>query len=294
MVLVQSAHEFTIEGHKIVARCFNEDKAGTPVIFIHGLTTSVNFWPYIQVPMIQETFRWCSLSMPGHYPAAFPAGFHEQDLTIDMITRVLITAIHELAGDQPVILVGHSLGGSAALSIASSEPGLIKGVISISGFIHGKLRGLTGVLQWMARSGKISETLLKMGLKLLASNRYVFKYGVSVFAYDWKALYSYPHIDSTIDLLYPDAKNLDVNVIASYYRKIGDMDISNELPHITAPTLLITGTKDWIVQPEHSYMIKEKVRGSDLVALEGAGHLPMVERAHQYRNAVTRWLEKIV
>ncbi|HNS91266.1 MAG TPA: hypothetical protein PKJ72_14605 [Deltaproteobacteria bacterium] len=29
--------KFTIEGHRIAARCFNEDKAGTPIVFIHFL-----------------------------------------------------------------------------------------------------------------------------------------------------------------------------------------------------------------------------------------------------------------
>jgi len=294
MNAVRPELEFTIEGHKLAARCFNEDKAGTPIVFIHGLTTSLNFWSFVQVPMIQESVRWYSLSMPGHYPAVFPAGFREQDLTMDMLTRILAAAIHELTGDQPVILAGHSLGGSAALSITSSEPGLVKGVVCISGFIHGALRGLSGVLQWMARSGKVSETLLKLDLKLLASSRCVFKYGISVFAHDWKALYSHPSIDRAIDLLYPDTKNLDVNAMAAFCRRLPDMDISEGLPRITAPTLLITGTRDWIVQPEHSHMIKEKVRASELVALEGAGHLPMIERAHQYRRAVTGWLEKIV
>ena len=289
-----SEREMNIEGHKIVALCFNKEKSGTPVIFIHGLTTSINFWSYIQVPMIQENFRWYSLSMPGHFPAKFPTDFHEHDLTMEMITRVLTTAIHELVQDQPVILVGHSLGGSSVLNIASSEPSIAKGVISISGFINGKLKGLTGILQWMAHSGRITETLLKLDLKILASNRYVYKYGISVFASDWKALYSYPHIDKAIDLLYPDAKNLDVNVIASYYRRIGDMDISDGLPRITAPTLVLTGTKDWIVQPAHSSMIKDKVQGCELVLFDGAGHLPMIERWHQYRNAMVSWLEKIL
>ncbi len=40
-------------------------------------------------------------------PAAFPPGFRREDLTAEMIARVLTGAIRELVGDQLVMLIGH-------------------------------------------------------------------------------------------------------------------------------------------------------------------------------------------
>ena len=78
-----------IKGHEIVALPFNEEKTGTPAIFIHGLTASVHFWGASNPPVVQERTRWYSLSLPGHYPARFPSEFRAEDLTAEMMASVL-------------------------------------------------------------------------------------------------------------------------------------------------------------------------------------------------------------
>lgn len=107
---MNSSKEIDIGGHKIVARVFNKEKTGIPVIFIHGITATIDFWEPVQTPIFKKNFRWYSLSLPGHYPAKLPSGFHNESLTADMMAQVLTDAIKELIDDQPVILAGHSTG----------------------------------------------------------------------------------------------------------------------------------------------------------------------------------------
>ena len=101
---MNSLKRMDIGGHKIVAKAFNEDKTGIPVIFIHGITATIDFWEPVQVPIIKDHFRWYSLSLPGHYPAQLPNEFHKESLTADMMAQVMTDAVKELVGDQPVIL----------------------------------------------------------------------------------------------------------------------------------------------------------------------------------------------
>jgi pimeloyl-ACP methyl ester carboxylesterase len=288
-----STREMNIEGHKIVAQCFNENKAGIPAIFIHGVTTSINFWHYVQIPLIKENFRWYSLSLPGHFPATLPTDFTKDKLTADMITHILTTAIRELVADQPAILVGHSTGGFSVLSIAAYAPEIAHRVISIAGFAHGKWTGVLAILQWLARHGKITEALFKTDLKILVSSRIIYKMAIFLFAYDWKALYTHPDLEKILDLLYPVAKNLDVNAMLYYFNRMPEIDISDRLPHITAPTLVLTGSNDPIVPPSQSHLIAGRVPNCELVILEGAGHLLMAERPLQFNDAITNWLEKV-
>jgi pimeloyl-ACP methyl ester carboxylesterase len=69
------------------------------------------------------------------------------------------------------------------------------------------------------------------------------------------------------------------------------IDITDWLPKISAPTLVIAGTKDPIVPPAQAELIAKHVPNSQLVMLEGSGHVPMFERPEEYIQAVTRWLE---
>ena len=50
-----------------------------------------------------------------------------------MIAQALIDAIKELVDDQPVILVGYSARGFAALRMAARNPEIAADVIRISG-----------------------------------------------------------------------------------------------------------------------------------------------------------------
>lgn len=286
--------EIDIEGHRIVASAFNEEKDGIPVIFIHGITTSINFWEAIQTPIFKENFRWYSLSLPGHYPARLPIEFRKESLTEDMLAQVLMTAIREIVNEEKIILVGHSTGGFAALNIAARNPEIIAGVISISGFAQGKWKGALGMLQKLARFGPIGRVLFKTNLKILGSYRFIYRIGVGLYANDRRAMNSFPGFESTLDLVYPDAQQLDRNAMIPFFNRLPDIDISQLLPNVTSPTLVLAGDRDPIVPPEQSRLISERVPNAELVLLEGSGHLPMFERPVEYNRAITEWVQKIM
>jgi pimeloyl-ACP methyl ester carboxylesterase len=285
--------EIDIGGHKIVAKVFNEDKTGIPVIFIHGITATIDFWEPVQTPIFKKNFRWYSLSLPGHYPALLPSEFHKESLTADMIAQVLTDAIKELVDDQSVILAGHSTGGFAALIIAAKNPEIAAGVISISGFAQGKWTGALGIFQKLARFGPIGRILFKINFNILASNRWIYRTGVGLYAKDRKALFSNPNFKSVVGIAYQGTKELDLNSLLPFFNRLPDIDISEQLPNITSPTLALAGDSDPIVPPEQSRIIAERVPKGEKVLLEGAGHLPMFERQNEYNRVITDWVEKI-
>ena len=284
--------EIDIGGHKIVAKVFNEDKTGIPVIFIHGITATIDFWEPVQTPIFKKNFRWYSLSLPGHYPALLPSEFHKESLTAEMIAQVLTDAIKELVDDQPVILAGHSTGGFAALNIAARNPELATGVISISGFAQGKWTGALGIFQKLARLGPIGRILFKMNFKILASNLWIYRTGVGLYAKDRKALFSNPNFKRVESIAYQGTKELDLNSLLPFFNRMPDIDIRELLPNITSPTLALAGENDPIVPPEQSRIIAERVPKGENVLLKGTGHLPMFERQNEYDRALTDWVEK--
>ena len=270
---MNSSKEIDIGGHKIVVKVFNEEKTGIPVIFIHGITATIDFWEPVQTPIFKNNFRWYSLSLPGHYPAQFPSEFHNESLTADMMAQVLTDAIKEFIDDEPVILAGHSTGGFAALNIASHKPEIAAGVISISGFAKGKWNGALGIFQKLARFGIIGRILFKINFKILASNRWIYRIGVGLYAKDRKALYSNSDFKDVVEIAYKGTTEFDLNSLLPFFNRLPDIDISEQLPNITSPTLALAGDSDPIVPPEQSLIIAERVQKGEKVLLEGAGHL---------------------
>jgi 3-oxoadipate enol-lactonase len=55
-------------------------------------------------------------------------------------------------------------------------------------------------------------------------------------------------------------------------------DILSKIDAITAPTLVVCGADDRATEVQHSQRIVERIRGSRLVIIQGAGHLSALER----------------
>lgn len=47
-----SLKEINVNGHKLVAAEFNTNINSIPIIFIHGITASINYWEPLQVPIL--------------------------------------------------------------------------------------------------------------------------------------------------------------------------------------------------------------------------------------------------
>jgi pimeloyl-ACP methyl ester carboxylesterase len=285
-------HQMHIEGHTLAALLLNPGASGPPLVLLHGITGSINFWITEPPPFLLEQGPCYALSLPGHYPAAFPAGFRAESLTAEMIARVLAAAICELLGKQPVTLVGHSTGGFAALAIAAHTPDIAQRVLSIAGFARGQWTGVLGLYQYLVRSGSIGQGLFKAVYKSASASRAVFRLGWYMYVADRRAIDAYPHLDQALDNTYPDVKRLDLDAMVCYFSRMPGIDIGPALPRITAPTLVVAGERDPIVPPAQARLVAQKVPSAELALIEGAGHMPFLEQPGEYDRVVSSWLRK--
>jgi pimeloyl-ACP methyl ester carboxylesterase len=268
----------------------NPDTPGRPIILLHGITNSVYVW--VTDTVFREYGPCYALSLPGHYPAAFPPGFGQEMITPEMIAHVLAAAIRQLVREQSVILVGHSTGGFAALATAAHTPEIVQRVIGLAAFAQGKWGGCYGILQWMARRGPIGRLLWKVVSKIVPSHRALFRQFWRIAVADPRTLYAHPHFETLVDSMYPSVKRLDLDTMVQYFSVMPDIDISPLLPRITAPTLALAGDRDPIVPPAQSYLIAGKVPNADLAVVKGAGHMLFLENPSECQRVVNGWLRK--
>ncbi len=105
---------------------FTDDGAGDPpMIFIHGFSCDSHDWSW-QLPHFEATHRIIAVDLRGHGRSSVPAGGYDVlSFAADVIGLLEHLAI------EPVVVVGHSLGGAIAASIAVERPDLVTAVVAI-------------------------------------------------------------------------------------------------------------------------------------------------------------------
>ncbi len=280
-------------GQTLAAHKLNNVNDGIPVILLHGVTLSINVW-LTDVAFSDYTAGPCyALSLPGHYPAAFPATFSESLLTPEMFAEVLTEGIRQLVGEQRVILVGHSTGGFCALTLAAYNPTLAHAVISLAGFAQGRWIGFYGFSQWLARQGAIGRGLFKFNFQTVGLHPTLYRQAWRLVVYDTKVYFAYPKLDRLIADCYLYNKQLDLTAVSYYFRQMPDIDITPMLPNITAPTLAVAGDKDGVVPPTQAELIAQHVPNGELAIIKETGHMMFVENPSEYARLLKDWLPKV-
>ena len=70
------------------------------------------------------------------------------------------------------------------------------------------------------------------------------------------------------------------------------VDLRPLLGRITCPTLIVAGELDFICGPAQAQPIARSIPGSQLAMLPGCGHIPSIEAPEQYRQAVAGFLSR--
>ncbi|MET3292377.1 UNVERIFIED_CONTAM: pimeloyl-ACP methyl ester carboxylesterase [Brevibacillus sp. OAP136] len=91
---------------------YREEGSGPALLLLHGFCGSHAYWDKV-VPELAKEYRVLATDLPGHGGTSHVEGAETIDAMADEVKLLL-----DQAGVDKVILLGHSLGGYLALSIA--------------------------------------------------------------------------------------------------------------------------------------------------------------------------------
>lgn len=112
-------------------------QTGKPVVvFVHGSPGSLSaFVPFLVDSSLLAKAQLISMDRPGFGYSRYGQG--EKSLAVQ--AAVIRDLLLEKKGDQPLILVGHSLGGPLVARVAMDYPDLIDGLVLVAGSIDPEL-----------------------------------------------------------------------------------------------------------------------------------------------------------
>ena len=223
---------------------------GPPVVLLHGLFGSARNWGAIQRALAPR-FRVMALDMRNHGASPHAPGMCYATLADDVLET--LTALAALPG----AIVGHSMGGKAAMALALRQPDavgrLLVSDIAPVGYHHGNTAIAAALLALPLTPG-LTRVQASGILQAAVPNP-----GVRAFL----------------------LQNLTLGRDPSW--RIGLAEIAGAIPDLegwdepaprtyTGPTLFVTGLKSDYVRPEHRSGIRARFPASRFVAVKGAGH----------------------
>ncbi|MCH1512572.1 MAG: alpha/beta hydrolase [Acidimicrobiales bacterium] len=103
-----------------------EQGEGIPAIYTHGWADDRTAWDGV-INSLENHARNISWSLRGHGKSdAPPPGNYTRDHTLDDLARIVDIS------DDPVVLIGHSLGGYLSLAYALQHPDRVRALVLIA------------------------------------------------------------------------------------------------------------------------------------------------------------------
>jgi len=269
-----------------------ESKSGA--VFLHGSALRTDLWHY-QLAGIGE-HRLVFYDLRGHGRSQ-PKGDRRYNITT--LVDDLMAVIDE-AGLEEVVLVGHSVGGMIALDLCSSRTDLlgtrIKGVVCVNTTHRPAYETVTGGAA-IARA----ERVLRRPLDALGNYhhrvdylRKIIKPSDSLFMAVSFAAFG-PHASARqVDFTYDMLAETGTDVIFDLFKAYRDFEVTDLLPDVTVPVLVITGTHDRITIPGASQFLADNLPKAELKVFENAGHMTMLERHEDFNTTLKTFLDEVL
>ena len=265
---------------------------GKAIILLHGKNFSSAYWKQTAEVLLEAGYRVVMPDQIGFGKSSKPQCFQYSFQQLAANTKILLDTL----GIDKVVVLGHSMGGMVAVRFTLMFPETVTKLV---------LENPIGLEDYkMKVPYQTIDELYQKELKQTAAS--IKKYQLTSY-YDnkWK-----PEYDQWLNLTAGWTLSKDFKLIAWNNALTTDMIITQpvvyELPNIKVPTLLIIGQRDRTAlgkdlvspevketmgyYPELGKQTKAKIPDSELVEIEGIGHLPHIESFDQFIKPLLAFL----
>lgn len=257
------------------------ERTRQPAVFVHGLGGSATNWTDL-MGELRDRLAGTALDLPGFGWSPPP---RDRDYSLGGHARSVAALIEALIGTQghgPVHLFGNSLGGAVALRVAVSRPELVRSVVLVSPALpHYRVRRSNAHLPALAtpwlgerlarRLGRVSvERRVRATMALVyADPTAVPLERVQEAVEEARRRSGLPHDGEAL------LRSLR-GVLGDYLRR-GPEGLWQLAGRVVAPTLLVYGLRDHLVDPRTAQRAVGAFPRSRLVVLPRSGHVAQME-----------------
>ena len=243
----------------------------THLLFLHGLGGGHHAWDDQLVYFSARGYAAHAWDQPGygHTPALDPYDLEQVSASLKRLVDTF--------APEPVVLVGHSMGGFVAQEVVARYPGCAKALVL--GFTSPAFGGGSAefVRQFIAaRVGPLDagKTMAEIARDLMPAMRGSRSDPAGL-----------ARAQSIMSGIAPDTYRKAVALLTTFDRRA-------DLKKIDVPTLVICGSDDRTAPPKVMERMAKEIPGAEFVTLPGCGHLGPMDQPGPFNEAVSSFLSK--
>ncbi len=230
---------------------------GTPVVFVHGAGGSHLVWNG-QLAALADTARAYALDLPGHGRSAPPGS-----ATVRDYADAVVAALDALEIARAVI-VGHSMGGAIAQTLALEYPDRVSGLGLVG--TGARLKVLPAFID-----GALSDNA--NAVHLISEAEFA------------------PDADKHLkELNEQGMRACSPQVLHDDFVACNAFDVMSRLGEIRVPTLVLCGEQDRMTPVKFSQFLAAQIPGAELEIVPNTGHMVMLEQPDAVNAALLRLL----
>lgn len=274
-------HFVQVDGFRV--RYWRMGESGPPVVLVHGIGASVEYWVR-NIAALAERYQVYALDILGFGRSDKPQRF---DYRLENVADFMAGYL-DAVGLDSVHWVANSMGGLVTLITTARHPQRTRSLALVDSAGFG--RRVTWVFRLMSIPG-IGELMGRLDRRGFAfMMRYLFADPQCV-AESW--------INVLVDIArLPDTQKAFLTILRSGITPLGVKPsiLASVPPVIDAldcPVFVLWGRQDRILPFEQGLLALDRVPGAQLHVWDGAGHLPMLEKAPSFNRVILNWLDEV-
>ncbi|MDJ0342889.1 alpha/beta fold hydrolase [Streptomyces sp. H10-C2] len=257
-----------------IAIGYDDAGDGDPLVLIHGHPFDRSMWaPQVSAFAVQG-WRVVSPDLRGYGETTVVPG----TTPLETFARDIAALLDHLGLDR-VVIGGLSMGGQIVMEFCRLFPDRVRGLLLADTFPAAETQDGKRVRRDMA------DRLVREGLKGYTDEAL----SKMVAPYNLEAL---PAVaDHVRGMMYGAPRE---GAAAALRGRAERPDYVELLGRITVPALVVVGRDDEYTPVADAEAMHRRIAGSELVVIEGAAHLPNLERPAEFNAAVTRFLSRVM
>jgi pimeloyl-ACP methyl ester carboxylesterase len=257
----------------ITTNYVQQGEGSPPLLLLHGFDSSLLEFRRLLPRLAQNTQAW-AIDLLGF-------GFTERPGTLSITPLSIREHLHHFwktCIQQPVVLVGASMGGAAALDFALTYPELVQKLVLIdsAGCQNGPVLGrfLSDRLGYWATEGFLKKASIRQRI----SEKAYFDI-------------SYASLDAQrCAALHLNCESW-AKALISFTRSGGYASFRSRLERVRCPTLVLWGECDRILGTKDAKQFEKLIPDCRLEWIPKCGHVPHLEKADVTAEAILKFVE---
>jgi pimeloyl-ACP methyl ester carboxylesterase len=228
-----------------------------PIMFAHSFGGSTIHWDN-QVEHLQDTRRVITFDFRAHGKSEPPS---DKKFTIEALAQDISTVVDGLRLDR-LVLVGHSIGGAAAIAYAGIYPGRVAGLVLVG--TPGKSSPEQSKSVIASLESESYQEVMDMHMKQLLEN-------------------AQPHVN---DIVMKDFKNISKETSLSIIKSLFQYDPLPTLKGYKGPLLIISTTQE----DEKPDTLASQMPDVAHRSIDGSSHWIQLDKPDEFNGILNEFL----